>query len=156
MAAARPACRPLNFDVRAMAQALSLPAFFLAASACSLACANCVDEKFSTFLIKFASRPPFQAERTVAPLPVVLGDGRAAERRAETWSRDQIAGLKSPLMPTPSFRGKHGVKERINREGGEGFSVYHFIEEADSYRLRYLFRSVNGCWHLVRYENSSL
>ena len=121
--------------------------------------AGCGNETFNVLLRRFVLDTAFQRERIRYPLTVGLGADPPAGLREpvrERWSREAIASRDRPIMLTPEERREHRIKETLEALSPTRVRVNHFLPEADSYLVEYVFGRTAGCWYQIRLEDVSL
>lgn len=124
-----------------------------------LACSASTPEPFGTFFRKFAGSPPFAAERTVLPLPVVRRQPAGAGDRDDDESvPTQTYVSREEFMQWPrlaDFMANNGLTARLRSHTQSAVAV-DVVKEDTDWLVTYHFRLANGCWRLWKYEDQSL
>lgn len=114
------------------------------------------DKNFKGFLSKFAEDRKFQIERSVFPLVARFGAPDAAPPTIELWGAGTVQDFKTPIILSRAERRKMGLEQEVLFSTEWVAEVLHFKPEADSYRVRFLFRKYRGCWYLEQFHDTAL
>jgi hypothetical protein len=114
------------------------------------------DKSFREFLPRFTDNRQFQLQRITFPLVVRFGEPFLAPPTIELWGIAAIRDFKTPIILSMAERKKRGLEQKVLSATEQLVEVYHFRDEADSYRIRYLFRNYAGCWYLEQFHDTGL
>lgn len=112
---------------------------------------------FDVFLGSFERDRQFQEAHMAFPLRHsfidMAADPEPAPVDAPLSRKDVVAG-ENPLFPSPSEQAKVPLKKSVTAESRDVMVVR--LQKPDSgYLLIYRFRSLDGCWQLVEFEDAS-
>ncbi|MES1982630.1 MAG: hypothetical protein V4443_09145 [Pseudomonadota bacterium] len=134
--------------------------FFLTATAegASIPPVMCAkaDPSFTHFLETFSEDKNFQRGRILVPLVVRQGDYFVNGAEVKLMSQPEIAKLPYSLFRSAKERKADYVSQSIALETSRYAEVLHDKDEADSDRVLYMFRNIEGCWFLEEFHDKSL
>jgi hypothetical protein len=110
-------------------------------------------ELFSPFLRRFVAEKSFRESRTLMPLKVHVGSRCEADVKTEEWNEAELAKWFNPPKSGRELR-RDALSRHFEYRRGE-VRMHHFMEEADSYLILYIFQLRNDQWFLVEYHDES-
>jgi hypothetical protein len=114
------------------------------------------DPSFTRFLENFSENKIFQRKRILVPLVVRQGDYFVNGAEVKLMSQPEIAKLPYALFRSAKERKAANVSQSIVLKTARYAEVFHDKDEADSDRVLYKFRNIEGCWFLEEFHDKSL
>jgi hypothetical protein len=114
------------------------------------------DASFKTFLSRFEQELAFQYSRIIFPLVFRTGDYSMTEVEIKLLDLPKVKSEKDPWILSETARKAKGILETWPVLTPRYVEVFHKRPEADSYRVLYKFRRVEGCWYLEEIHDQGL
>ena len=114
------------------------------------------DATFDRFLAQFISDTTFQRSRIILPLVYRYGSYSLKDPEIQLWDIQKVKKLESPLILSGPQRMERDIVQKMPIKTKDYVEVFHGKSEADSYRILFKFRNLEGCWYLEELHETSL
>jgi len=141
--------------MRVLVAAILMLAFCLPTLAAGTVCAKS-DPSFAKFLRQFGDDKQFQRLRTVQPLVARYGDYQMSNPDIRLLGTAELDALGYPLFRSAGELKKDGMRQSVLLYTKRYAEVVQDQTEADSDRVLFKFRSIEGCWFLEELHDKSL